>query len=149
MRAFAIQLLFGTAEAAVHVVGKWPGQLWTHNAGFCKTIPGQPEGMHMPDGLDRIYAVVGDSVTFTFATDQNLWHHSSLESLESCDYAEATQYADSTEGGGCADEADLSCMEAATPFEYAANTPGDHFFSSRVGTHCEDGVRLLWRRSRP
>ena len=131
-------LLLRAATATVHVV-----PFWTADAGFCKKLPGLPESVHRPHGLDRIHAVEGDMISFTFSTRHDVWSHTSLDALESCDFAEATLVAGANEGGGCADDADLECMGQATPFQMSVEHPGELYLSSKVGNHCANGLRLV------
>jgi len=116
---------------------------WTDDYGYCKKLPGLDEGVHRRFGLERLHVKKGDRIAFTYSTHHDIWAHPTLEALESCDFSTATRIANTTEGGGCADEADLACMSAATPFILRPNTPGMLYLSCHVSDHCANGQRLV------
>jgi hypothetical protein len=116
---------------------------WTDDAGYCNPIPGFDEGVHRPQGLDRLHVAVGDTVAFKYSTHHDIWSHSSLDALETCDHSRAVLIANRTEGGGCEHESDLECMAAARPYLLRAATAGTLYLSCSVGDHCANGQRLV------
>ena len=126
----------GIENAYHHVV-----PFWTDNYGYCDPIPGLPEGVHRPGGLDSLIVRVGQPVLFTFSTEHDVWQHSSRESWEACDHTGAMMLADRYEGGGCAQETNAACMAAAKPFVLTPTRPEDLYLSCSVGDHCKNGQR--------
>lgn len=119
---------------------------WTDDAGYCKPIVRDgltlESGMHRPNGLEPISLVVGDSLLFKYSTHHDVWLHDTEQSLSTCDYSTAQMIADKIQGGGCTNEANSTCMEQATGFEWRASAAGTYHFSCSVGDHCTNGQRL-------
>ena len=137
--------MLSIANTVTHVVGGDGLDFWTDDSGYCKTIVGESEGVHRPAGFARLHTAVGDRLSFTFSTHHDLWSLASLEALEACDFAGATLLANRMGGGGCDDEADLACMEAATPFVLRVNnSEKDLYLACNVSDHCFNGhLRLV------
>ena len=93
----------------------WTVPYWTDDAGYCNPLPGLDPGVHRPHGLDRIHVKKGDLVSLTYSTHHDIWSHPSLDALESCDYSAAVMIANTTQGGGCEDEADLCMRKSKGP----------------------------------
>jgi len=121
---------------------------WTDDYGYCKQIPGYAEGVHRPYGLQPMTIEVGDSLEFMYSVHHDVWHHPTLESLESCDYSGgAYQLAGREAGGGCEDETDhYGCMAQAYMsggYVMTPDSPGTWYLSCSVGDHCRNGQRLV------
>ena len=141
----AVASMLSIANTVTHAVGGDGLDFWTDDSGYCKTIVGESEGVHRPAGFARLHTAVGDRLSFTFSTHHDLWSLASLEALEACDFAGGTLLANRMGGGGCDDEADLACMEAATPFVLRVNnSEKDLYLACNVSDHCFNGhLRLV------
>ena len=77
-----------------------------------------------------------------YSVHHDVWAHPTLESLQACDYSSAVQLAGQSDGGGCQDDADLSCIAAGTGYTLTP-TQDEMYLSCSVHDHCENGQRLV------
>lgn len=134
--------------------------LWTDDAGYCKPIPGvfppeQHHGTHglRPHGADReggglepITIAVGQALVFKYSTHHDVWQHPSAESLTACDYTGAVMLADTTQGGGCEEDADLVCIGNSVGWKLvptAEQVGTKLYLSCSIGDHCSNGQTIV------
>lgn len=115
---------------------------WTDDAGYCGPILGLDEHVHRPTGLTPMTLVHGQALLLKYSKWHDVWAHTSLATLEACDYTGAVMLAGRAEGGGCAYDGDLACIDASRGTELAL-APGDVYLSCSVHDHCGNGQRLV------
>lgn len=115
---------------------------WTDDAGYCNPLPGVAPSVHRPNGLTPITVYEGTTLVFKYSDHHDVWLHPTAESLAACQDEGATLLASRTDGGGCRNEANMTCMRAAQGFEYRIRTPGTYHFACHVHDHCQNGQRL-------
>lgn len=116
--------------------------LWTDDAGYCKPFPGLDPGNHRPNGMTPMTLLAGQSLWFRYSIHHDVWAHPTRESLEACDYSSAVKLAGRMEGGGCAEDEDLDCIEASAGVEIKPEQD-EVYLSCAVHDHCANGQRLV------
>ena len=165
----ALALVVAVAAVEKHTIGLGLDNIprWTDDAGYCKGIPKDTD-TRRPDGLSPMTIAMGDDIEFTYSTHHDLWAHTSASAYDECsstfdadgqkimnpenypvrDNATRVLLADTTQGGGCPEETDLTCMRAAAPFVLRREVYEQHlvdgklYISCQVHQHCENGQRL-------
>ena len=106
-------------------------------------IPGHDQSVHRPYGLDPVKLFLGDTLSFEYSTNHDVWNLKSLEALEACDFSRAALLAGRDAGGGCTNDRCDPQVEYADRFELIPEEPGALYLSSNVAGQCANGLRLV------
>ena len=86
---------------------------------------------------------LGDTISFEYSTNHDVWSLKSLEAFEACDFSEAVLLAGREAGGGCIDDGCiLGQVSPDDRFEFTPEKPGAFYLSSNVADQCANGLRL-------
>ena len=85
-------------------------------------------------GLSGLGVTVGDKLRFSYSGSHNVYQMASKAAYDDCDFAEATELASTTKGGGSGSFSNL--YEAVITTADAADTL---YIACQVGAHCGDG----------
>ena len=105
-------------------------------------IPGHDQSVHRPYGLDPVKLFLGDTLSFEYSTNHDVWNLKSLEALEACDFSRAALLAGRDAGGGCTNDRCDPQVEREDRFELTPEEPGALYLSSSVADQCANGLRL-------
>ena len=86
--------------------------------------------------------LLGDTLSFEYSTNHDVWNLKSLEALEACDFSRAALLAGRDAGGGCTNDRCDPQVERADRFELTPEQPGALYLSSNVADQCANGLRL-------
>ena len=105
-------------------------------------MPGHDKSIHRPYGLDPLTISLGDTVSFEYSTNHDVWNLKSLEALEACDFSRAELVAGREAGGECANDRCMPQVAYEDRFELTPEQPGVLYLSSSVADQCANGLRL-------